>query len=594
MMIHPFSDFLLFMRIAVLKKDKCQPKKCSKECIKYCPMVKTGRETIVFSQELNRPIIREELCTGCGLCIKKCPFNAISIVSLPDEYDKFKIHQYGANGFRLYRIPYPKEGQCLGIVGQNALGKTTLLRIFSGEIIPNFGLNYSKKELVLEKFKGTQLYNYFSDLYKGRIKVVHKIQHVDLIRRLKCKVKDLLERISGDFDRVVRMLNMEKMLNKDVQILSGGELQRLAIAACLLRDVDVYIFDEPCSYLDVSQRLQIAKVIKNLVKEDKRVIVVEHDLIFLDYIADNVVILYGKPGVYGIVSNPKSTREGINSYLEGYIRDENVKFRSEPVRFFEKGEIREEKTKVYLRYSNIRKSYDGFSLEVSPGEFYEGEVIGILGPNSIGKTTFVKIIAGELKQDYGEIQKVGSISYKPQYIKIDIDMTVEEFLKKIPKDELFDIEIYKQLALDEILFKNVKDLSGGELQRLAIAACLAKPADIYLLDEPSAYLDVEQRLIVAKVIRRVIEKRKSLGFVVDHDLMLIDYVSDRLIVFEGEPEVKGIASKPLSMREGMNKFLKNIEITFRRDKDTRRPRVNKPGSRMDRYQKEIGEYYYVK
>ncbi len=582
------------MRIAVLKKDKCQPKKCSKECIKYCPMIKTGKKTIEISQDTGKPIIKEELCSGCGICIKKCPFEAIHIVTLPDEYDKFKIHQYGRNGFRLYKIPYPREGECLGIVGQNALGKTTLLRILSGELIPNFGKDSSNKEEVLKNFKGTQLYEYFKGIYGGKIKTVHKIQHVDIIRKyVKGKVKDLLERIGGDIDKVVGMLELEDILSRNVQVLSGGELQRLAIAACLLKDADVYIFDEPCSYLDVSQRLKIAKIIRGLVKEEKRVIVVEHDLIFLDYIADNVVILYGKPGVYGIVSNPKSTREGINSYLEGYIRDENVRFRNVPIRFFERGDIREEKHEIYLKYSKIEKSYDGFSLEVNPGEFHKGEIIGILGPNSIGKTTFIRILAGEVKQDKGEVSRTGTISYKPQYIKLELDMTVEEFLRKIPKDELFETEIYKQLAIDEILFKNLKNLSGGELQRLAIAACLAKPSDIYLLDEPSAYLDVEQRLIVAKVIRRVIEKRKSLCFVVDHDLMLIDYVSDRLIVFEGKPQVKGHASEPLSMREGMNRFLKNLGITFRRDKDTKRPRVNKPNSRMDRYQKEIGEYYYI-
>ncbi len=582
------------MRIAVLKKDRCQPKKCSRECLKYCPMLKTGKEAIVFSDDEKRPIIKENLCSGCGLCVKKCPFGAIGIVSLPDEYDKFKIHQYGINGFRLYRIPYLREGMALGIVGQNALGKTTLLKIFSGEIIPNFGRNSSDKNNVLKTFKNTQLYDYFNNLYKGKIKVVHKIQHVDLIRKyVKGKVKDVLERLGGNVDKVVEKLELKNVMERDVTILSGGELQRLAIAACLLKDYDVYIFDEPCSYLDVSQRLKIAKIIRELLKDEKTVIVVEHDLIFLDYIADNVVILYGKPGVYGIVSNPKSTREGINMYLEGYIKDENVRFRDAAIRFFERKDLREEKPEIYLRYTKIKKSYDGFSLEAESGEFHKGEIIGILGPNSIGKTTFVRILAGELKQDFGDIERKASVSYKPQYIKLDSDLTVEEFFKKIPKDELFHTEIYKQLGIEDIRFKILRNLSGGELQRVAIAACLSKPADIYLIDEPSAYLDVEQRLNVAKIIRRIIEKRKALCFVVDHDLILIDYVSDKLIVFTGEPERRGYASKPLSMREGMNIFLKTLDITFRRDKDTKRPRVNKPGSKMDRYQKKLGEYYYV-
>jgi ATP-binding cassette subfamily E protein 1 len=119
-------------------------------------------------------------------------------------------------------------------------------------------------------------------------------------------------------------------------------------------------------------------------------------------------------------------------------------------------------------------------------------------------------------------------------------------------------------------------LSGGELQRVAIAACLGRKAGLYLLDEPSAYLDVEQRLGMAKVIRRTMEKREAAAFVVDHDVLAVDYISDRLLVFSGEPGKRGKTHGPLDMRDGMNLFLRDVSVTFRRDPHTGRARANKP------------------
>ncbi|MBN1786088.1 MAG: ribosome biogenesis/translation initiation ATPase RLI, partial [Candidatus Methanofastidiosa archaeon] len=135
--------------------------------------------------------------------------------------------------------------------------------------------------------------------------------------------------------------------------------------------------------------------------------------------------------------------------------------------------------------------------------------------------------------------------------------------------------------------------SGGELQRTAIATCLSKNADLYLLDEPSAYLDVEQRLATAKVIRRRMEKGDTAAIIVEHDLVTTDYVSDRTIVFSGKPSVEGEASSPMSVRDGMNRFLSKLNITFRRDSENGRPRANKLDSQLDRRQKDIGEYYYA-
>ena len=128
---------------------------------------------------------------------------------------------------------------------------------------------------------------------------------------------------------------------------------------------------------------------------------------------------------------------------------------------------------------------------------------------------------------------------------------------------------------------------------MAIAECLSREADIYLLDEPSAYLDVEERLAVAKAIRRITKMSGVTAFVVEHDIVAQDFIADKLMIFSGEAGVEGHSGDPMKLEEGMNVFLKEMAVTFRRDQDTKRPRVNKEDSRLDREQKKTGRYYYV-
>ena len=152
----------------------------------------------------------------------------------------------------------------------------------------------------------------------------------------------------------------------------------------------------------------------------------------------------------------------------------------------------------------------------------------------------------------------------------------------------------RPLQIKRLENKVVSELSGGELQRVALALCLGKDAELYLIDEPSAYLDVDQRMIAAKTIRRTMEKKGRSALVVDHDVYFIDVMCDSLMVFGGRPGKSGEGGGPYDLREGMNKFLKSVDVTFRRDRETLRPRVNKPGSRLDREQRSIGEFFYTK
>lgn len=589
------------MRIAVIDYDKCNPDKCGNFlCERVCPVNRMGGEAIIIDEENYRPVIQEASCTGCGICVHKCPFNAITIVNLPEELEEGCIHRYDVNGFVLYRLPVVKEGMVVGILGPNGTGKTTAVKILSGQLLPNLCGNNESWDNVIKAFRGSELQNYFEKLKNKEIRPVVKPQYVDLIpKAVRGKVRDLLKRAdeSGRFEEVVRELELEGILDRDIGHLSGGELQCVAIAAALLRNAQFYFFDEPSSYLDIRQRLRIARIIRKLADSGKDVLTVEHDLAILDYMSDIIHVVYGKPGAYGVFSQPKSTRNGINEFLRGYLRDENVLFRPYEISFTKKGERKSQGGEVLVEYPSLVKDYGSFRLEAEEGELCVGEVVGIVGPNGIGKTTFVKMLAGVEEPTEGEVDWSLTVSYKPQYTKTDYDGTVYELLGKIDANKLmssfYKSELLNPLGIPELYDKRVDELSGGELQRVAITACLLRDVDLYLLDEPSAHLDVEQRLAVSKAIRSLMAKNERTALIVEHDVMMVDYLSDRLIVFEGTPGKFGKASKPLSMREGMNRFLASVGITFRRDPDTGRPRANKEGSVKDREQKAKGEYYYV-
>ena len=583
-------------RIAVLHEDLCQPKNCQNECHNFCPPVRNGIEVITWLKN-NKPLISEELCIGCGICVHKCPFDAIAIINLPDDRDKEIIHRYGQNDFRLFGIPKPQQGKVVGLLGANGTGKTTAVSLLSGDLTPNLGDWEKDGETtkVIEYFAGTELQNHFKAIQSGEMKVVVKPQYVDQIPKIfEGTLRNLLENIGtkNEVEKIakeMRLTSLDTVLSK----LSGGELQKGAIAATLLKEADLYLIDEPSSYLDIEQRLLISKLIKKMGME-KKVIIVEHDLAILDFIAEELNILYGKENAYGMVAKTLATRNGINSYLEGHLKEENIRIRDNQIKFLEHPPRNSWKNQVLTMWPKMKKEYSNFSLEVEEGEILQGQVLGVVGKNATGKTTFVKMIAGVENPDEGEVDMKTVVAYKPQYIEAEEGAIVGDVLRSVKgfDEQFFSTEIERPMSLTTLMDREMSSLSGGELQRVAIAECLLKEAELYLLDEPSAYLDANQRMIAARTIRRVMEHKGCSALVVDHDVYFIDYISDGIILFEGESGKTGNMFGPYKMRKGMNEFLKRVGVTFRRDKNTHRPRINNPESRLDRLQKEKGEYYY--
>lgn len=589
-------------RIAALDKDNCLSKKCHLECINFCPVNKSGSECIILGSD-DKALISESLCNGCGICVNKCPFDAITIINMPHELGDEKIHQYGVNSFRLYRLPIPTPGKVVGLVGKNGVGKTTALNILSGNLKPNLG-NYEDDDAtwddILNHFQGTELITHFKKIINKELSISIKPQAVYKLKDYwKSDGLSLLESIpnSNYSSDIIDELNLTECINKPVNDLSGGELQRLSIAVAAVKDADVYFFDEPSSYNDVFQRLAVSNTIRSLSDKGKSVILIEHDITFLDYLSDYIHILYGEAGAYGIVSSSSSTRTGINNLIEGYLPTENIKFRNNKIQFnvYSPPELNEETPSV-IEYDEFSKTYDNFNLKVSSGKILQGQVLGIIGGNALGKTTFMKILSGIEKSDQDNIETKIKISYKPQYLDSNYSDNVRNLLysqgSRI-EDETFNNEIILPLSINKIFEKNVNTLSAGELQKVAIAICLMKDADIYALDEPSAFIDVEDRIVLARSVQKFIKSNNKSAIIIDHDIQLIDILSDSLLLFNGNNGVNGIAHAPTNKHDSMNKFLKQLQITYRRDIESGRPRVNKNNSRLDKEQKSNNQYYYL-
>ncbi|KAJ8297575.1 hypothetical protein KUTeg_024106 [Tegillarca granosa] len=572
-------------RIAIVNNDKCKPSRCQQECRKCCPVVRMGKLCIEVTPTDKMAYISEELCVGdrCGICSKKCPFGAITMVNLPTNLDRHTTHRYGANSFKLHRLPTPRTGVVLGLVGTNGIGKTTALKILSGKMKPNLGRFDNEPEWteILTTFRGSELQNYFKKIVEDDLKSITKPQYVDQIIRAipEGTVREYLSKKDslGVMDKISRELDLVHVLDRNIIHLSGGELQRFAIAMLCVQKADIYIFDEPSSYLDVKQRLKSAQAIRDLVQHDRYIITVEHDLSVLDYLSDFICCLYGVPG--------------INIFLDGYIPPENMRFRETSLNFRVSETANKEEVKRFCRYDypHMRKQIGTFQMEIMEGQFTDSEIIVMMGENGTGKTTFIRMLAGLLQPDEGGPVPRLNVSYKPQKIIPKFEGTVRQLFHTKIRDAYvnpqFIADVMRPLKIDDIIDQELSHISGGELQRVALTLCLGKPADVYLIDEPSAYLDSEQRIHAARVIKRYILHAKKTAFVVEHDFLMATYLADRVVVFEGMPGIETKANTPKTLLEGVNKFLQSLDITFRRDPNNFRPRINKLNGVKDCEQK---------
>ncbi|MFW9991164.1 MAG: ribosome biogenesis/translation initiation ATPase RLI [Candidatus Odinarchaeota archaeon] len=588
-------------KIVVLDRNRCRPGACDYVCIKACPLVndkKRPRAAIRLKKKTVFPVVNESICIACGICISRCPWRALKSTSIPAETEEIPVHMYEDSKFRLYRLPQLNKGRVVGLLGENGIGKTTLLNILAGNTIPNGGkFSSDAYESFLDNLSVPGMKKYFQDLSeKGT--VAYKPQVLDPLRATEKDIRGTLESCdeTGRLEEMSQLLQIEQLLDSSFSSLSGGELQRVSLAMTFLKDTQVYLVDEPATYLDVKQRLRLSKLFREKVEDNKIVFVVEHDIAVLDYWSDIIHLLFGDPHVYGIVSRPLSVKNGINAFLIGKLKDENIIFRRKRIDFKKTVIERKWDKALSIRFKPFVKSLGRFTLEVRVGgEIREGEVMVVMGENGLGKSTFAKIISG-ITGSAKKSALYDRISYKPQHLSKDFDGTVEEFIlqhsRRYVRTKEFRIQLLHPLGIWHLMDRPISELSGGELQRTYIAACLAKDAELYIIDEGSAFLDARERLKITGVVRNAVKKEKRAVLAIEHDIQIAEALGDRVFLFNGIPGVHGFTAGPFRKRMGMNKFLQSLDITFRRDSETGRARINKYNSKLDKYQREIGEYYY--
>ncbi|MDD5337566.1 MAG: ribosome biogenesis/translation initiation ATPase RLI, partial [Candidatus ainarchaeum sp.] len=445
-------------RIAVIDRDLCTNIKCGYVCEKVCPVNRMGKECIKTEENGVYPVISEPLCIGCGICVKKCPVQCISIINLKEEIGA-PLFQYGVNQFRVHGMPLPKDG-VTGLIGRNGIGKTTSLKILTKQLIPNFG--DASKELdenaVLAKLTMEQ--RRYWEAMGSTQKASYKPQNILQIGEMfSGSVKELLAKFQeGRMDEAIEKFGLEKILGRKLKQLSGGELQKVAIAIAYVKNADIYFFDEPTNYLDIAERMRIAVILKDF-SQDRRIMVAEHDLAILDYASDYVYLFWGDESVYGMVSGVKNVRSGINEYLSGFLRDENTKFREYEIMFSRFSES-ERKRPVRFSYAPLKKKYKGFALSCDGGDVREGEIVGIVGRNALGKSTLVKMLAGVEKPDKGEGGQF-KVSYKPQYVKAEEGVRVEQLFESKNLNEQVLEECKRRLGVSRLMLKKLDELSGG-------------------------------------------------------------------------------------------------------------------------------------
>ncbi|NPE26481.1 ribosome biogenesis/translation initiation ATPase RLI [Methanococcoides sp. SA1] len=580
------------MKLAIVDKEKCRPEVCGRECKKYCPVEKQEADSCV---EIGaKCVIDENACVGCAICVKRCPFGAINIVNLPSVSEKDIVHRYGDNGFALYGLPVPKEGSVLGLLGRNGIGKSTAVKILAGTDKMNLGKSEAGDEEIKEFFKGNEILRYFEGLddkvvsYKPQnlSGLAVDVGVMDLLKkRIPLDSKHQTGQGEDEILKLAEVLGVSQVLRNKMNKLSGGELQRVAILAASLGKADIYFFDEPLAFLDIGERLRVSDFLRETSK-DKTLIVVEHDLLILDYLTDYVNVFFGGQGAFGLVSGVKSSKVGVNAYLDGFLKEENMRIRDKALQFnFTRNALMSGNKIASWPDFKVKFGKD-FELEVKGGDIHENHVIGILGKNGTGKTTFVKALVGEIETTEGKLDLGLDVSYKKQYLFSES----EDFVRDICFREKISKRLKSTFNLGVLEGKKIKNLSGGELQRFEVARCLAKEADVYLIDEPSAYLDVEERISVAKAIKDTMVERGKTAFVVDHDLLVVSYLADSVINFGGVSGVKGEAGEIVGFEEGVSELLRSLDVTLRKDKESGRPRINKRGSVLDREQKEKNKW----
>ncbi len=438
-----------------------------------------------------------------------------------------------------------KDGEVVLLCGESGCGKSTLIRMING-LIPNYyrgnlsgkvtvdGCDTASSQLrelaehVASVFQNpkTQFYNVDSTE-----EMVFSLENRGMSR----------EEMDARLKRTIQKLKMDNLVGRNLFKMSGGEKQKVACACADTSDADIIVLDEPSSNLDLHTIRELADIIKKWKSEGKTVVIAEHRLYYILPIADRV--LYLNNGRIDLECSPNELialgKEKLNSMG---LRSTDIM--SLPVHSKEVNE----KDKIIL--ANFHYIYPGRlqeSLNVPKVNVARNAIIGIVGDNGAGKSTFARALCGLDRRASGSIELQGELLARRKRLKktfmVMQDVGHQLFTDEVHEEMVFSLDkvdedsetlisgILEELNLKDKAERHPHSLSGGEKQRVAIGSAVISDRDVIVFDEPTSGLDYKHMKAVSGLIKDLKEKGKTV-FIVTHDPELIAECCDELIYMQ--------------------------------------------------------------
>ena len=440
------------------------------------------------------------------------------------------------------------QGECILLCGKSGCGKSTLLKIING-IIPEFyqgkitgsvevaGMNPFETEIykISEKV-GSVFQNPKTQFYTTNTtdEIAFALENYGVER----------EKIQKRLKEVQETMHVSALMDRNIFALSGGEKQKIAIAAVYALNPEIFVFDEPSSSLDMDSMIELSKLMERLKEEGKTIIIAEHRLWYLKKIVDRAVYL----------ENGKITKEYSMEEIQNLSEEERCRTGLRHTDF--SGNAWKERSKDYA----VKRDSSGNALELEIKDllykrkertifnidrlgFERGKIIGIVGKNGMGKSTFAKVVCGLARQTAGKICKNNRRLSAPERRKNSL-LLMQEINNQLFTDSVYD-EIRLTSALkeeeqfricmadmqiDQLKEKNPHSLSGGQKQRVVILSALLSKKKILFLDEPTSGLDYASMKVVAKNITKF-KAEKNLILIISHDMEFLEEVCDRVLLF---------------------------------------------------------------
>ena len=569
-----------------MDRNLCNPVQCNLECMRGCPSNrlrkectflvdrKTGERHIDFKYEYSKELksksvafIEPSLSQGCSICAKACPFHAITVVNLPEAKEEEMVFSYGKNGFSLYKMAIPRAG-IVAIVGENGCGKSTNLKLIAKKLIPIQTPTKEIKEYFEKTKDGDLVYKPQEISGEGEKRKVRELLQKTASGGTSARNVDEENSRNGAENRLselTKIFDLDKIMDRELQQLSGGELQKVIVTAALLHEKEIYFLDEPFSFLDYVYRVRLINYLLERLP-DRKVVIVDHDISLLSYLCKKSYLMFGEAGAYGIVSQIYSTDRAINMFMGGFIAPENMKFRDSAIAYKHYAEEAHKNKLLELGAARIERGT--FLVEnPSPIQINEGEIVGIAGKNGIGKSTFCHNIFEKNLRD---------AAFKEQVLKRESG-TAGKYMQK---NDLFSDNYLRGMKMQKLEFYEISKLSGGEMQKLEIFRALNQDRKIYILDEPTNMLDVGARIALSKMLRERASADRAV-IVVDHDLEFLYNTVDRLIVMDGKSGEHGYVKGIFDKEAGVRMLMEEFDLSYRKDSETKRLKLNKQGSKKD-------------